>query len=421
MDPSICRHFGDCGGCLHQDLPYEEQLARKGAAIGELFQEWWSTPIPVAASPVLWHYRNKVDPSFSLMHYPEPPPRDFQRETVLGFKRRGQWFWPLAIDECRIGPEGMESLLEGVRQWRLQSGLHAYNARRGGGYLRNLLVRDGKRSGERMVTLITSPGALPAPDAFTAMARNTFGAVSVYHGEFSGKAEVAAAEQLTLLDGSPDIAEIMQTPLDLSKEDLATIALSPAQAIANAPSNARTIRFRISPMSFFQTNPLAAERLYGLIREWSAACGARHLYDLYGGAGGIALNCADCVDDVVSVENVEAASADGRLNAKRNQTPNIHFETDSVRQFLRRQLESGGLPESSAAVTDPPRSGMHPKAVSRLITLRPKHLLYVSCNPKRLREELPLFLEAYRLTDLRAVDMFPHTPHVEVLAAMEAR
>ena len=407
----LCRHFGECGGCLNQDVPYEQQVALKSNTLEDLFKEFWNAPIPITPSPVIYHYRNKVDPSFALKWYPEAPPKDFERETVLGFKCKGKWFKPLELEECRIAPAGMDALLAGVREWQQQCGLPACEPRRSQGYLRNLLVRDGKRTNERMVVLLTMPGVFEHAESFVKMARSTFNATSIYHGEFAGKAEVATADKLTLLYGKDAIHETLL--ISSSNKNINDLS-DPSD-----PSDPRSLTFRISPLSFFQTNPLAAERLYGHIRAWAVQCSPAVLFDLYGGSGGIALSCADCAREVISVENVVSATEDGSNNARENDIDNVFFITDSVRNYLRNKLEGGGFPKKSAVVVDPPRSGMHPKAIGRLIRLSPKQLLYVSCNPKRLREEMPAFLEAYTLTELRAVDMFPHTPHVEVLATFE--
>ncbi len=418
-DPApLCRHFGECGGCLNQDVPYEKQLVLKQDALQELFREWWTEQIPVTPSPVLWRYRNKIDPSFALKWYPEPPPPGFDRDTVLGFKCRGKWFRPLELDECRIGPGGLEPLLRGVSAWREAHGLRACEPRRSRGYLRHLLVRDSKRTDERMVALLTMPGELEQAASFVSMVRETYKATSIYHGEFAGRAEVATADTLTLLHGSNVIHEELQVAVTPDADE--TLA-DPEAYIARGASAAVTMRFRISPLSFFQTNPLAAERLYGFIRAWAKERSPAVLFDLYGGSGGIALSCYDCADEIISVENVASATADGAYNARENKVDNVLFVTDSMRNFLRHKVEGSGFPSDCAVIVDPPRAGMHPKAIRRLVELRPRSLLYVSCNAKRLREEMPTFLETYHLTALRAVDMFPHTPHVEVLAAFERK
>ncbi len=398
-EEGLCPHFGDCGGCQSQDIPYQEQCAQKEILLRELFQPFWDAPIPVTPSPILWHYRNKVDPSFAPKRYDEPPPEGFVRDTVLGFKRRGRWFWPLDIEECRIGPEGMSELLASVRTWYREQGLRAFDSRTQEGFLRCLLVRDAKRTGERMVVLITRPGAFDA-EPFVKAVLDAYPATSIHHGIFNGLADVAAADELHLLHGEPTITETLHIP--------------------NGEST-RELQFRISPMSFFQTNPLATERLYGMIRAWCRETGAEVLYDLYGGAGGIAFSCADLVRQVISVENVPEASEDGRHNAQVNAIGNVEFVTSKVKNYLLERLRTGGLAPNPAAVIDPPRAGLHPKALKRLIELAPPRLLYVSCNPKILARELVPLTETYTIEWLRAVDLFPHTRHVEVIAALRLR
>lgn len=388
-----CPHFGQCGGCRMQDVPYPEQVARKGATLEALFQDVWHAPITVEPSPAIWNYRNKVDFNFGRKWYDEKPPEGFVRESVLGFKARGRWFAPLDIDECRIGPEGLAALLESVRRWMHAQGLQAFDSRTDEGLLKILLVREGKRTGQRMVVLITGEGDFDRA-SFVEVVQNAFPSTSIYRGIFRGRADVAFADETELLDGTPTIEERLKIDNDLQE-----------------------LRFRISPFSFFQTNTLAAEKLYGAIRRWVTATAPTILYDLYGGAGGIAFACANLVQQVRSVDTVVSASEDGEYNARVNSVGNVTFTTEKIKNYLKSVIEQGGMPPGSSAIVDPPRSGMVPKAVRRLIALRPAHILYVSCNPRVFARELPAFLDVYRLTDLRAIDMFPHTDHVELLAS----
>jgi 23S rRNA (uracil1939-C5)-methyltransferase len=392
-----CVHFGECGGCRSQDVPYAEQLAAKARALEELMAPYWTERIDVEPSPVLWHYRNKIDPNFGRKYYETPPPKDFERETVLGFKHNGQWFRPLEIEECLIGPEGVGDLLAGVRAWMKRHNYPGYDTRRNTGFLRTLLVRDAKRTGERMVVLITSDGDFDRA-GFVEAIRESWPATSVYRGIFRGNAELAAADEMELIDGSPTIDEAL-----------------------DVPGVDRRLHFRLSPFSFFQTNTLATERLYGRIREWVQAVQPHVLYDLYGGAGGIAFSCADLVDHVESVESVESATLDGRHNAEVNGIDNVRFHTHAVEKYLRDLRDGPGLPENCAMVLDPPRAGLHPKAIKRLLELRPPHMLYVACKPSNFIRELPAFLEDYRIDSVCAVDLFPHTPHVEMLTALSLR
>ncbi|HIJ64624.1 MAG TPA: 23S rRNA (uracil(1939)-C(5))-methyltransferase RlmD [Candidatus Hydrogenedentes bacterium] len=392
-----CPHFGECGGCSCQDVPYPQQLERKERALRELFAAHWNAPIPVEPSPVIWHYRNRLDLHFAPKRYPEPPPEGFVRETVLGFKKKGRWYWPLEIDECRIGSDKLPRLVAAMREWFRAEGLRAFDSRTKQGLLKILLLREGKRTGERMVVLVTGDGACDKR-AFVDAVLAAYPATSIYHAVYRGSADTAAGEEVALLYGADAITEILEVPTD---------------------SGTRQLRFRLSPFSFFQTNSAATERLYGKIRKWVQAAQPHVLYDLYGGAGGIAFSCADLVERVISVESVESASEDGVCNAAANGIQkNVEFVTQKMKNYLRELLAGDGIGRQSAVVVDPPRAGLHPKALARLMELRPPDILYVSCKPTVFARELPYLLESYSMKNLEAVDLFPHTDHVELLARL---
>jgi len=401
LSPSVapCPHFLDCGGCKSQDVPYAEQVQAKSAALSELFADHWREPIPVTPSPELWHYRNKIDPSFSRMRYDEVPPMDFVRETVLGYKKKGQWYWPLDIDECHIAPRGASELIQATRAWYRERDIRAWDARAKDGVLRYLLVRDAKRTNDKMVVLITHEGDLDC-GPFVELARASFGATCIYRGYFTGRSDVATAERLEHLWGEPHIFDELHLP---------------------DGETTRNLRFRISPLSFFQTNPRATENLYAAIRGHVRRIAPDSLYDLYGGSGGIAFSCSDLVERVWSVEEVAPATEDGRHNAEVNGITNVHFETAQVEKYLTAKRDHGGLADGALVVLDPPRSALHPKALKRLMEFQPEHIVYVSCNPKLLARELAVFTDAYDLESLEAFDLFPHTPHVEGLAVLKRR
>lgn len=399
IQDTLCPHFGECGGCQTQDIPYSEQIARKQRQIEELFARFWDAPVSVLPSPVIWHYRNKVDFNFGLRQYPEPPPKGFVRETVLGYTKKGEWYNPLDVETCLIAPSGCDSLLRAVRDWANRAGLRAYDSRSNTGFLRALLVREAKHTGDRMVALFTTPGDFEA-DSFKQAVAESFPVQSLYRGTFSRSARGAFADDMQLLNGAPHIRELMRVP---------------------GESTAREVTFRISPFSFFQTNTLAAEILYSEVRRWVRDSGADVLYDLYGGAGGIAFSCNDLVKIVRSIENEPAATADGEYNAQLNRIDNVFFVNQPMRHYLRGLADSGGMESKSAAIVDPPRGGLTPKPLRRLLDCAPPRLLYVSCKATTLAEELPELLRAYALDRLWAVDLFPHTSHVEVLASLSRR
>lgn len=393
---SLCPHFGDCGGCHAQDVAYPEQVAAKAAMLKALLAEHWAGPVPVTPSPVVWHYRNKIDPAFSPMQYEVPPPKGFVRETVLGYKRKGRWFWPLDVEDCLIAPGGMRALFGSVRDWYRERGLRAFHGKSGEGQLRNLLVREGRHTGERMVVLITTTTGEQDPTAgFVEAVQRAWPADSIQHGTSDSKADVAVCDSLRVLHGTESIREELHVP--------------------GAP---RTLRFQISPMSFFQTNTLATEGLYAAARAWAAAVRPDTLYDLYGGMGTIAMTCADLVREVVSVENVAAASEDGRANVAENGIGNVTFHTEKVENYVRILRDGPGMPTGAGVIVDPPRGGMNPKAIRRLLQLAPRNILYISCNPKVFAQEFAAFSERYTLTGLQGFDLFPHTPHVEIVAAL---
>lgn len=391
LDNRLCTHFGDCGGCRSQDVPYVEQCEAKGTALAELFSRYWDGPVEVSPSPVIWHYRNKVDFNFAEMRYEEPPPKGFVREVVLGFKKQGKWFWPLDMSECRISSPDMGDLLDSVRNWARSTGLRPFNSRGRKGFLKMLLVREGKRTGERMVCLVTRPGECET-DGFVSAVQDACDATSIQwivDDSFSPAMNVAEKH---LLHGAPTIREELHLGDD-------------------------RFSFRISPESFFQTNTLATELLYSRIRDWAETVGMSVLYDLYGGAGGIAFACHDLFERVVSVESVEAATADGVFNAARNGIGNVEFITASTEDYLRDRE----TPLDGAVILDPPRAGMHPKALKRLLADPPEHVLYISCKPERFCEEMEAFSEAYGIGAIEGIDLFPHTPHVEAIIRLDRK
>ncbi|MBI4558092.1 MAG: 23S rRNA (uracil(1939)-C(5))-methyltransferase RlmD [Candidatus Hydrogenedentes bacterium] len=390
----VCPHFGECGGCSYQDKPYPEQVRAKGRMLEQLFSEFWHGPIQVEPSPVVWFYRNRADLTFAPKWYNQPPAPGFERETVLGYRRKGRWFWPLDVAECRIFSPELPALLDAVKRWFRAARLQAYDERTQQGILRGLLVREGKRTGQRLVVLITREGEFDA-GVFVEAVRAACSVTSIFHGIYRGRAQVTCADELHLLFGPPEIAEELHVVDDVSR---------------------RRFRFCISPFSFFQTNTMGADVLYTRVREWVKGVVPSILYDLYGGSGGIALSCADLVPQVVSVENVLSTTRDATRNAVMNRIENARFTTNSVEDFLMQLLRRGELEKDAAVIVDPPRAGLHPRALKALLELKPAHLLYVSCKPSTLVLELPKLLEVFRLRSLHAVDMFPHTDHVEVLA-----
>jgi len=394
---ALCRHFGACGGCKHQDVAYDRQLADKARGLETLFAAYWPHPIPITGSPDIWYYRNKADPTFGHKYYDTPPPKDFKRDTVLGFKAQGRWYSIMDTEECRLVSPEFGPLLESVLRWAKASDLPPFDSRRNAGFLKHLLVREGKRTGERMVVLITREGEFDAAP-FVKAVLDAYPATSIQRAPTASLSAVAFAESSEVLHGSETIEERLHLP------------------------DGRTLSFRVSPFSFLQTNTKATELLYDGIRNRIREMTPDIVYDFYGGCGGIAFACSPHVERIVSVESVVSATEDGHYNAGVNGIRNVEFATAEVEKFLRTLGDEGGpLPEATVFILDPPRAGLHPKALKRILELRPRRVLYVSCKPSVLARELAAMGEVYDVKEMTAFDLFPHTEHVEALAVLERR
>lgn len=401
LQESVCPYFGECGGCRYQDIPYSEQCELKSKKLSELFYPYWDKEIPVTPSPDIYHYRNKIDLNFDGKYYESPPPEGFKRETVLGFKRKGRWYHTLDIDTCLIAPQGTEKILKSVRQWMKQSNIPHYDSRSHQGFLKVLLIRQARYTGQRMIVLLTGPGTFD-PKSFVEKLQDTCPSESIQWAITESRAGAAFAETSTVLYGNETIEEKLHITSD---------------------NETRTIWFRWSPFSFFQTNTRATEILYTKIRKWIKEKAPRQLFDLYGGSGGIALFCADLVEQIISVDSIHSATQDGLYNAHRNNIQNVKFITDKVKNFLKGLYNTPLAPgPDGMVIVDPPRAGLHPKALRRLLELNPPHILYVACKPTVLiRNELPQFLEQYYIERIEGVDLFPHTPHVETIVALSRK
>ncbi|MEK7656853.1 MAG: 23S rRNA (uracil(1939)-C(5))-methyltransferase RlmD [Elusimicrobiota bacterium] len=379
-----CRHFGDCGGCRMQDLPYEAQVAKKAEELSRLMAPLGlSGGVLVHPSPEPWYYRNKMEYSFQDV-YPAPPPGE--DALLLGLKRRNRWDKVMNLEECFLLSPEAPALLKGVHEWARRENLVPYNLHRQEGFLRHLLVREGKNTGERMVVCVTSPGPFPA-ESFVKAVTACYPASTVLRGIHTSKSDTASSEKLELLHGPGHIYEEF-----LGK------------------------RFRISPYSFAQTNSRGAEFLYGLLRSWLTELEPKNLLDLFCGGGGIGLSVADLCAQVMGVELVDSAVEDARHNAEINKVPNAQFMAAKVEEILP-GLAAQGV-EVDTVIVDPPRSGLHPSAVPALKELGAKHILYVSCNPKAMAEDLRRLADLYDLRKVEGVDLFPHTDHIEAVALL---
>jgi 23S rRNA (uracil1939-C5)-methyltransferase len=367
--PETCVHGGDgCPGSPWQGLAYERQLAEKAGQVDDALRRLGRLDgfelEPIEPAVELWRYRNKLEYSFG-----EPG-----GELALGFHRRGSWREIVDVDDCKLASEANNAARNEVRDWARREGLPAHDPESHTGVLRNLVVREGRRTGQVQTRLVTSRASFARPpvDLHT-----------IVEGPGGGT------------DGATGV---------LGEEHLEEVVSG--------------LRLQVSPGAFMQTNTEMAERLYGLVAEYAALSGRERVFDLYCGIGTIALVLARQAGEILGIESVPEAVADAQRNARRNGIVNARFLAAEARLGLRPLLDEAGRPD--LVVVDPPRAGLSKKVVRRLIECEAPRIVYVSCNPTTLAPNAAQLVEAgYSLRRVRPVDMFPQTPHVECVALLE--
>ena len=393
----VCPHFGSCGGCIFQSLPYEEQLRLKESQLRELLDAAVQEPYAfegVKESPRRLAYRNKMEFSFGDAFKDGP--------LALGMHKRGGFYDIVTTDCCQIVDEDYRRILACTLEYFQEQGLPFYHRLRHTGYLRHLLVRKGARTGEILVDLVTTTQLAEGQEAGEASEREI---------------ETAWAERLRALELDGRIVGILHTYND---------------SLADVVQNDRTeilwgrdyfyeellgLRFKISPFSFFQTNSLGAEVLYSTAREYIGETKDRVIFDLYSGTGTIAQILAPVAAKVVGVEIVEEAVEAARVNAQLNGLSNCSFIAGDVLKVVDELQEKPDL-----IVLDPPRDGIHPKALQKIIDFGVERIVYISCKPTSLARDLELLQgRGYRVEKAVGVDMFPWTGNCECAVRLARR
>ncbi|MBI4055919.1 MAG: 23S rRNA (uracil(1939)-C(5))-methyltransferase RlmD, partial [Elusimicrobia bacterium] len=384
---SLCRHFGQCGGCSIQNLSYNLQLKQKQESLRALLLPFWKETIPIHPSPKVFYYRNKMEFSFGREVIKDSLTKKVTLgKTFLGLKKKNRWDVTLDLQECHLLSIETPALLSATRNWAERLGLEGYDQKSSSGCLRHLVVREGKNTGQRMVFLQAVKEI--SPEGFVQVVQSVYPATTILWGLNTKKSDMAVADRVEVLYGPGYIEE----------------KLGP-------------LRFRVSPRSFFQTNTLGTEKLYALLVEWIKEESPEGLLDLYGGCGGIGFSAAPMVSRLISVEMSESAVNDARVNAELNGISNAEFVCARVEDYLSSWSPNEG--KNFLFVLDPPRAGTHPKVLKALLSLKPSHLLYVSCNPRALSSDLKVLLECYKIEHIEALDLFPHTEHIEVLVKLQ--
>ncbi|HRZ76527.1 MAG TPA: 23S rRNA (uracil(1939)-C(5))-methyltransferase RlmD [Bacteroidales bacterium] len=390
----FCEHFGLCGGCKWQHMPYALQLWYKEKQVVDNLQRLGGltagTVRPILGAPDERFYRNKLEYTFSSRRWlTDPRPKnDLPHTKGLGFHLPGMFDRILDIEHCYLQADPSNEIRLAVRDFAIENGFTFYDPREQHGLLRNLIIRN-TTSGQWMVIVVFHQKDQDAIDTLLGFIRERFPFLHSIIYVINNKVNDAIGDQkLRLFAGSDHLIEEMGG-----------------------------LKFRIGPKSFFQTNSVQALHLYETVRDYCGLSGEEVVYDLYTGTGTIALFLASGAKKVVGVEYVEEAVADAKVNAELNGVGNADFVAgDLGKMFDQRFVEAHGHPD--VIVTDPPRAGMHPRVVERILALRPTRIVYVSCNPATQARDLALLTGDYELREIQPVDMFPQTHHVENVALL---
>lgn len=398
VDPR-CEHYGVCGGCKWQHLPYEEQLHFKQEQVSDQLRRIGRIELPevnpILGSAETFFYRNKLEYTFSdkrwLTTEEVASGAEIGDPRALGFHIPGMFDKVLDIRRCWLQPDPSNDIRLAVREYCTAHGYSFYNVREHTGLMRNLIVRTAS-TGEVMVIVV-----------FAADSRERIDALLDHLGE--------RFPQITSL------MYVVNTKLNDTIGDQEVVLFRGRDHIFEQMEG---LRFKIGPKSFYQTNSAQAYELYKVAREFAELQGDEVVYDLYTGTGTIANFVARGCRKVVGVEYVPEAIEDARVNAALNGLDNTVFYAGDMKDVLNGAfIEANGRPD--VVILDPPRAGIHEDVARTVLSAAPRRIVYVSCNPATQARDLAIFDEAYRVTRIQPVDMFPHTHHVENVVQLVRR
>ena len=381
-----CPHFGICGGCSSQNIPYEKQLELKCDMVKSLFEEG-EVPtgefLGIEPSSIQWEYRNKMEFTFG--------DEEKGGELTLGMHMKGRSFGIINVDKCDLVDEDFRKILDLTVKYFREKNLPYYRIMKREGFLRNLIVRKAKKTGEILVNLVaTTQLEFDLTEWLELLKSQSYQGVlqSVIHTENDSLSEAVIADKVNILHGTDYITEELLG-----------------------------LRFKISPFSFFQTNSLGAEKLYSIVRDFMDSSDNKTVFDLYCGTGTIGQIAAPKAKKVVGIELIEEAVVSANENAKLNGLNNCEFIAGDVAVAIKEVKDKPDI-----IILDPPRSGVHPKALDHVIKFNASQIIYVSCNPKSLVVDLKILEEAgYKIEKTLLKDMFPNTPHVETVVKLNKK
>jgi 23S rRNA (uracil1939-C5)-methyltransferase len=386
-----CSHFGVCGGCKWQHLPYNLQLHYKEKQVKDNLLRIGKIEFPevrpIIGSDDQYHYRNKLEYTFSarrwITHDEVQSGLEVLNENALGFHIPGIFDKVLNISECHLQPEPTNLIRNAVHQYAKENGLSYFNIKEQTGYLRNLIVRNSLGDDVMLIVVFYYEDSALRIKLLDFIHEKFPSVKSLMYVINSKRNDSISDQEVILYEGEDHLIEKMNG-----------------------------LQFRIGPKSFYQTNTRQSAVLYGIVKEFAGLTGNEVVYDLYTGTGTIANYVADSSKMVIGLEYVNEAVSDAKANSGINSISNTAFYAGDIKNLFNGQfLLSNGKPD--VIITDPPRAGMHEDVVNAIVSASPGRIVYVSCNPATQARDIQLMSEKYIVSAVQPVDMFPHTHHVE--------
>lgn len=411
----MCQHFGTCGGCKWQNLPYEEQLKAKQKQVYDQLRRIGKVELPefrpIAGSVKTKEYRNKLEFGCSNKRWmtkeeiatlpPQEKQSDENGETkndtsrnAIGFHITGAFDKILPIEKCHLMDDMHNRIRNEIRDYATNSGMTFFDLRAQKGLLRDIIIRNSN-TGEWMV-------------------------IVQFHYDEEGDEERAKALLQHIADKFPQISSLMYLNNQKCNDTIGDQEIITFRGNDYIYETMEDLKFKVGPKSFYQTNTEQAYHLYSIAREFAGLTGNELVYDLYTGTGTIANFVARQARQVIGIEYVPEAIEDAKINSEINSIDNTLFYAGDMKDILNDGfIAEHGHP--NVIITDPPRAGMHADVVQTILRAAPKRIVYVSCNPATQARDLADLDAYYKVVKVQPVDMFPHTPHVENVVLLETR
>lgn len=377
-----CKHFGICGGCRFRDVSYAKQLKVKQRSITKALATLPHPAIqPIIPSPLVDYYRNKMEYACGV----------WDDKLVLGLRERKKFYHIIDVKECYLQSPVSDRIRSVVRKAALKKKIKAFHRKKLTGVLRYLVIREGKKTGEVMVNLITSP-----------VNKNKLKPI------FDAIHKV-----------SPEIRTLVWSVTDSSSDVAVGKHMETVWGRGYIEEQVGSCRFKISPYSFFQTNTRGTEVMYRIIKQCVRKAPKDLLLDIYSGAGCIGLYLASLYKMVIGLESNVSACQDARVNMKLNNIHNYQIINTKAEDIWWQKTTFSYT--NVTAVVDPPRPGLSSPLIDFLCDKKPLVLLYISCNPDALKRDLQRLTQYYKITKIQPIDLFPHTPHIETVVVLKSR